>query len=43
MPVFCKPFDAMSAYYLNYVKQLILRLFMGPETRDLLDGFGDFL
>jgi hypothetical protein len=43
MPVFGKPFDAMSADDRNYVKQLMRRLFMGRETRDLLDGFGDFL
>src|SRR5438552_1241719 len=27
----------------NYVKELFRRLFMGRETRDLLDGFGSFL
>ncbi len=31
MPVFGKPFDAMSADDRNYVKQLIRRLFMGPR------------
>ena len=43
VPVFGKPFDAMSADDRNYVKQLMRRLFMGRETRELLDGFGDFL
>jgi hypothetical protein len=43
VPVFGKPFDAISADDRNYVKQLMRRLFMGRETRELLDGFGDFL
>ena len=33
MPVFGKPFDAMSADDRNYVKQLIRRLFIGTETK----------
>jgi hypothetical protein len=43
VPVFGKPLDAMSVDDRNYVKQLFRRLFMGPETRDLLDGFGSEL
>jgi hypothetical protein len=43
VPVFGKPFDAMTLDDRNYVKQLFRRLFTQPNTRDLLDGFGDYL
>jgi hypothetical protein len=43
VPVFGKPFEALTADDRNYVKQLFRRLFSGPEKRELLDGFGDFL
>jgi hypothetical protein len=42
VPVFGKPFEALTADDRNYVKQLFRRLFTG-ERRELLDGFGDFL
>lgn len=42
-PVFGKPFDSMTADERKYVMQSLRRLFNGRETRDLLDGFGDFL
>ena len=43
VPVFGKPFDAMAFDDRNYVKYLFRRLFTQSTTRNLLDGFGDFL
>ena len=43
VPVFGKPFDEMTTDDRNYVKLMFRRLFTGPQTRNLLDGFGDFL
>jgi len=43
VPVFGKPFDEMTADDRNYIKLMFRRLFTGPQTRNLLDGFGDFL
>jgi hypothetical protein len=43
VPVFGKPFDEMTTDDRNYVKLMFRRLFTGPQTRNLLDGFGDEL
>jgi hypothetical protein len=43
VPVFGKPFDEMTADDRNYVKLMFRRLFTGPQTRNLLDRFVDFL
>jgi hypothetical protein len=43
VPVFGKPYDSLTIDERNNLRRLGRQLFGSPETRDLLEGFGDFV